>query len=145
MILFCGVDPGQSGGLSVLNEIGEPFWKPYSFKDQTPHDISNVFQELSQFDAICAFEKVHSMPRQGVASSFKFGHNTGVLAGIITAFKIKHYYISPQGWQKEMGCLTGGDKNVSKAMAQRLFPKLTVTHDIADSLIIAEYCRRTRT
>ena len=48
-------------------------------------------------------------------------------------------------WQKYLGCLTKGDKNVSKAKAQELFPDLKITHAIADSLLIAEYGRRVRT
>jgi len=41
-----------------------------------------------------------------------------------------------------MGCLTKGDKNVSKRRAQELFPALKVTHAIADALLIAEFARR---
>ncbi len=44
-------------------------------------------------------------------------------------------------WQKEMGCLTKGDKNVTKRRAQELFPTLKITHAIADALLIAEYGR----
>ena len=50
--------------------------------------------------------------------------------------------VLPQTWQGKMGCRTGGDKNISKAAAQRLFPKVTVTHAIADALLLAEYARR---
>jgi hypothetical protein len=41
-----------------------------------------------------------------------------------------------------MRCLTKGDKNVSKARAQELFPALKITHATADALLIAEYGRR---
>jgi hypothetical protein len=41
-----------------------------------------------------------------------------------------------------MQCLTKGDKNVSKAAAQRLWPKLKITHANADALLIAEYGRQ---
>jgi hypothetical protein len=44
-----------------------------------------------------------------------------------------------------MGCLTKGDKNVSKSRAQELFPSIKVTHAIADALLIAEHNRRTAT
>jgi hypothetical protein len=42
-------------------------------------------------------------------------------------------------WQKSLGCLTHGDKNVSKAAAQRLFPGMKITHATADALLIAYY------
>jgi hypothetical protein len=41
-----------------------------------------------------------------------------------------------------MGCLTKGDKNVSKRKAQELFPSTKVTHAIADSMLIAAYGRK---
>ena len=49
--------------------------------------------------------------------------------------------VSPVKWQTAMGCRTGGDKNVSKAEAQRLWPSLKITHRNADSLLLAEYAR----
>ena len=87
-------------------------------------------------------ENVHSMPKQGVASSFKFGRNFGNLEGLLTGSKIPFDYVTPQKWQKELGCLSHGDKNVTKSKAQRLFPHLKITHAIADALLIMEYCRK---
>lgn len=60
-----------------------------------------------------------------------------VLVGIGIPFEER----VPRVWQKIMGCLTGGDKNVSKARAQQLFPQIKVTHAIADSLLIASAAR----
>jgi len=91
----------------------------------------------------CCLEKVHSMPGQGVASSFKFGQGFGHLEMALTSAKIPFTYVTPQKWQKELGCLTGGNKNVSKSRAQQLFPHIKCTHAVSDALLIAEYCRRT--
>ena len=88
-------------------------------------------------------ERVHSMPGQGVASSFKFGQGFGNLEMALTAARIPFTYVTPQKWQKELGCLTKGNKNVSKSRAQQLFPHIKCTHAISDALLIAEYCRRT--
>jgi crossover junction endodeoxyribonuclease RuvC len=93
-----------------------------------------------QFFAI--IEKVHSMPKQGVASSFKFGQSYGFLRGCLVASGIPFEEVSPQVWQKELGCLSKGDKNVTKARAQSLFPQLRITHATADALLICEYARR---
>jgi hypothetical protein len=41
-----------------------------------------------------------------------------------------------------MKCRSGGDKKITKAAAQRLFPRMKVTHKNADALLIAEYGRR---
>ncbi len=82
------------------------------------------------------------MPKQGVTSSFTFGKNYGFLIGLLTAIQIPFKFVTPQQWQKGMQCLTKGDKNVSKSAAQRLWPKVKVTHAIADSMLIAEYGRK---
>jgi crossover junction endodeoxyribonuclease RuvC len=114
----------------TLTDLWEVFdeWNPDDFKRDTIH---------------CCLESVHSMPGQGVSSSFKFGRGFGNLEMALTAARIPYTYVTPQRWQKDLGCLTKGDKNVSKSRAQQLFPHIKCTHAIADSLLIAEYCRRT--
>lgn len=87
-------------------------------------------------------EQVHSMPGQGVASSFKFGQGYGSLEMALTAAGIPFERVTPQKWQKALGCLTKGQKNVSKRKAQELFPTMKVTHATADALLIAEWGRR---
>jgi len=81
---------------------------------------------------------------QGVVSTGKFMQQYGTLKGILTALHIPFELIRPIDWQKGMGCLTKGDKNISKAACQRLFPDIKATHAISDSLLIAEFCRRMR-
>lgn len=107
----------------------------------TERDIADWLAEHD--DAVAYIEKVHSMPKQGVASSFTFGRGFGVLIGALAALRIRYEFVTPQTWQKAMGCMSKGDKNVTKAAAQRLFPQVKVTHAIADALLIAEYGRRT--
>jgi len=82
------------------------------------------------------------MPGQGVASSFKFGQGYGSLEMALTAAGIPFERVTPQKWQKALGCLTKGQKNVSKRKAQELFPTMKVTHATADALLIAEWGRR---
>ena len=81
----------------------------------------------------------------GVTSSFTFGRGLGRLEALLTAHRIPYEEIAPGKWQRSLGCLTKGDKNVTKARAQQLFPGVKVTHYVADALLIAEYGRRART
>lgn len=147
MKLHLGIDPGASGGIAFIPHNNPA--KAWAVKmPETLADLWNVINEwdlsIDNCDAIHAcLESVHSMPGQGVASSFKFGRGFGNLEMALTAACIPYTYVTPQKWQKELGCLTKGDKNVSKARAQQLFPHIKVTHSIADALLIAEYCRRT--
>jgi len=86
---------------------------------------------------------VHYSTQMGVKSAFTFGEGYGRLQMALTALGIPYERVRPAAWQKAIGCMTKGDKNVSKRKAQELFPDLKVTHAIADALLIAEYNRRT--
>lgn len=139
MKTYIGVDPGQSGGVSFI-------WPDGTFSHpmpETERDIWEMFKVDNPNDYFAVIERVHSMPRQGVASSFKFGMSYGALRMALVASEIPFEDVTPQKWQKALGCLSGGDKNVTKQRAQSLFPQLKITHKTADSLLIAEYCRRT--
>mgnify|MGYP000349606282 CR=1 FL=1 len=138
---FIGIDPGQSGSIAVIFPSGNATWIKL---DSTDHDIAGWLQDI-QANSICRIERVSAMPKQGVSSTFKFGRSFGFLQGLLVAFQIPFELVTPQKWQAFMSCRTAGDKNVSKAAAQRLFPSLKITHANADALLIAEYCRRTAT
>ena len=149
-MIFLGIDPGKTGGISLhRGDIVEA----YGFTDKTPMDIYCVIRQYmrtglklaphSNEKPIAMIEKVHSMPKQGVASSFTFGKGYGFLLGCLTALEIPFEYVTPQKWQRYLGCLSKGDKNVTKQKAQELFPRLKITHAIADALLIGEYLKRT--
>ena len=80
---------------------------------------------------------------------FNFGHNFGMLEGLLIGAGIPYDRVTPQKWQKEFGLYRLPDetktakKNRHKELAKELFPTLNVTHATADALLIAEYCRRT--
>lgn len=139
---WLGIDPGASGGIGVIADEGH-----YAIK--MPATMADLWEFLSQEAKSCdgqifaVIERVHSMPKQGVASSFTFGEGYGALQMALTAAGIPFERVQPAKWQQVMACRTGGDKNVSKARAQELFPKLTITHATADALLIALYNKRT--
>ena len=87
---------------------------------------------------VCYLEKVHSMPKQGVKSMFTFGQNYGFVRACFHCFNIPFIEIAPKVWQKKLGCLTGGDKKVTRGKAQQLFPLVDpVTNAIADAMLLA--------
>lgn len=132
-----GIDPGWSGGIAKITSNGIPAAE--KFTNRTEHDILDILNDYLMFADVCYVEKVHSMPGQGVVSVFKFGHIYGFLRAIVMAHGIPMKEVSPLAWQTYMRCRTKGDKNVSKARAQQLFPSLTITHATADALLIASY------
>jgi hypothetical protein len=140
MKLYIGIDPGLSGGIAFVPETGTP----WAFKmPETDRDLIDLLSDaISLHAATALLELVHSSPQMGVKSAFTFGEGYGRLQATLTALRVPYERIRPQAWQKAMGCLTKGDKNVSKRRAQELFPTLKVTHATADALLIAEYNRR---
>lgn len=135
---YLGVDPGKSGAISIISPDAVLSYK----LDNTETDVWNWLNEnVDLLHSVATIENVHSMPQQSSQSGFTFGKNFGFLIGILTASSIPYKFVTPQKWQKGMQCLTGGDKNVSKAAAQRLWPRVKMTHAIADSMLIAEYGR----
>lgn len=146
---FIGIDPGQSGGIGVINGAGSYVDKmPDTERDLFNYLVSVVAQSScglrGECEIIAFIEQVHSMPRQGVASSFKFGMSYGMLRMALICTGIPFESVTPQKWQKELQCLSKGDKNVTKKRAQELFPQLKITHATADAILLAEYARRTR-
>jgi crossover junction endodeoxyribonuclease RuvC len=139
--LFCGIDPGRtSGGIAILDRKGGVVI--VQAMPDTERDTAELIEEFCGQIRMVALEKVGVMPGQGISSSGKFMRHYGFLEGLLIAFRLPYELIRPQQWQSGMGCLTKGDKNVTKAMAQRLFPTLKITHATADALLIAEHCRR---
>lgn len=137
-MIVLGVDPGQSGAIVRISQSGAIECCKLC---DTEREISDwLFTVGNPCHAF--IERVAARPGQGVSSMFKFGQGYGTVRGLLTALRIPFEEVTPQKWQKEMGCLSKGDKRVTRARAQQLFPNVKVTHSIADALLIAEWGRR---
>ena len=141
-----GIDPGKNGGIAWTTD-GKPCVEkmPETLQDlwDLVHDIRQGYPSARAGEPCKAYlEAVHSSPQMGVKSAFTFGNGFGHLEMALTAAQIPFERVRPQLWQKTMGCMTKGDKNISKRKAQELFPTMKITHATADALLIAEYGRR---
>ena len=144
--MIIGIDPGKRGALAIIADTGK-LLVIVDFSKNTEADIVEYI-ELTSYEGEKQFayvEKVHAIQPAGKVSNFKLGESFGTIKGILTALKIPFELVTPQKWQQAMGCMSKGDKNITKAKAQQLFPNIKITHNIADALLIAEYGRRTRT
>ena len=135
-MVYIGVDVGVAGGIVALDEGGYVI-----LAVKMPRTDSDLLSVLKFHNAVAVLERVSSSPQMGVKSAFTFGGGYRACKLALLANKIPYVEVSPQKWQRAMKCLTGGDKQVTKVMAEHLFPKTRVTHAIADALLIAEYCR----
>lgn len=144
-MIYIGVDPGANGAAVAITHAGQ-VEEVLRFKNATEADVACWFGDYdwrSGANLFVLLEQVHSMPKQGVASSFKFGRSYGFLRGVVVSHSIPFETVTPAKWQGALRCRTGGDKNVTKAKAQELFPHRKWTHADADAVLIAEFCRRT--
>jgi hypothetical protein len=142
-LLILGADPGKSGGLAVVSLSSDVTVEAHKMPE-TRNDLIDIIRMYGNKITRAYVERVRSSPQMGVTSAFTFGCNYERVVMALLCADISVEEITPQKWQKELGCLSGGDKNVTKARAQQLFPQLKVTHSIADALLIAEYGRRVR-
>lgn len=145
-----GIDPGASGGIAWISD-GKPCVEkmPETLQDlwELICDIRDGGEPRQRLDKavlghVAYIEQVHSSPQMGVKSAFTFGNGFGRLEMALTAAGIPFERVRPQVWQKSLGCMTKGDKNVSKRKAQELFPQLKITHATADAILLAEFGRR---
>ncbi len=151
--LFIGIDPGQNGGLAMIHpETGR--YTAVAMPDTRLQIITLLRMWHETFGATgttATVESVHSMPKQGVASTFKFGQGYGEVLGICTALGFKILEPTPQRWKKDiMPGMDRSDKNSSIQQAENLFPRVELVqprcrkpHDgAAEALLLAEWGRR---
>jgi len=140
MDLFLGLDPGRSGAVALVDQEGR-YAGSVNFT-QTMPDVTMWLLERVHDIRYGLIEKVASRTGQGVKSMFTFGRYYGRAEQLLCSSRIPHHAVLPADWEREMCCLTGGDKKVSKEAAQRLWPDAPITLKNADAILIAETARR---
>jgi len=146
-----GIDPGMKGAMTCVQTYNDSSVDTivYRFERMTRPEIVEVLWHYSNHsNAHAVLEKVHSMPRQGVASTFKFGESFGFIQGVLYSCKISFDLVTPQAWMKFYSMKKSKTesstqwKNRLKEVSQRYFPKKKITLDMADSMLIGLYCER---
>lgn len=142
-----GVDPGVRGGLALLRPDGSisrlVSLRPDMLEADVVDEVRIMVNLLKSYkSSACFFEKVGHMTGDGAQGSHTFGSIKGLLRGALLMAEVRPRDVYPQVWQAEMGCLTGGNKNVSKYRAMEIWPHERWTHAVADAALIGEYGRR---
>lgn len=147
MIGIIGMDPGAHGGMSFVSLDGSKR-ESYPFARITLSEVVDLLISYDlMYDLTVFIEEVHSMPKDGKASAFSFGKNYGTLLGIVTGLKIPRVDVLPLKWQMGLKLRVKGleyrdKKRALKAEAEKRFPRLNITLDTCDALLIAEYGRQ---
>ena len=154
---YIGIDPGLEGAVALIGDglvvvenvpVINVGGRKKTRREIDPVGCLFLLRELIAMghEHVAAIESVHSMPEQGVASSFTFGKGFGIWIGLITSLGIPFDLVTPQRWKKVMMDGMGKDKGASVYRARQLFPladlSLKKHHGRADALLIAEWRRR---
>jgi len=152
MPVILGVDPGVNGAIAYLfypnREIrlldipSIAIKKSGRSRKISKIDVRSLVQSLAflkKTDTRIAYiEDVHSMPKQGVSSSFTFGETKGILIGVLAALGCSYRLVSPNIWKKHFAL--SSDKKDVLFRARSLYPDLNITRpDQAEAIFILEY------
>ncbi|WP_018865111.1 hypothetical protein [Thioalkalivibrio sp. ARh3] len=148
--LYLGIDPGATGCLALLDADGGyidhllmPTIKIGSRNRVNGAAVAHWLQQSGEI-AHAFLERVQSMPKQGVASTFSFGHSAGLVEGVVAGAGIPLTLVTPQRWKKHAG-LIGSDKDAARSRAVQLYPGLRALdakgkgQALADALLIGRY------
>lgn len=139
------IDPGKEGGIALIGkEVTKAWPMPMAGNVPNTNEISKILREYEP--DLIIIESVHSMPGQGVASSFTFGRGFGRLETIPEVLGIPTELITPQRWKNSVLAGTAKDKAAAVEFCQRrhpsvdlILPRCRKPHDgMADALCMAE-------
>jgi hypothetical protein len=142
-MLFIGIDPGDTGGVAVLNDKDDTL--TFS-KYKRPFGSLLDELELEKNEHVILLEKVGASPQMGTTSAFTFGKNSGSIEEAILDRSLECYHLLPQEWQSHFDKekLKGDyDKKKQKLflLAKELFPNLKFPKYIADAILIAKFLK----
>ena len=148
--MIVGIDPGLSGAIALLDP---------TTRDVVVHDMPTVASKAGREETdlrnlalllvptgnlnIAVLEQVHAMPKQGVASTFRFGQNYGACQMAISGHGYDVRDVTPNTWKKHYRL--GSDGDASRAIAIQRFPQLAEQlkrkkdHNRAEAVLLALY------
>lgn len=149
-MVILGVDPGLvSGAWGLIDHHGG-----YMACGAIPHVDRRIdvvlwrqllLMAVGRQDVVVALENVHSMPGQGVASTFAFGRAVGAINAVLDLLQWRATLAEPRTWKRKMGVTA--DKSTSLVLARSLWPAAPLVrakdHGAAEALLLAEWLRRT--
>jgi crossover junction endodeoxyribonuclease RuvC len=121
-MIFAAIDPGAVHAAVAV------------FHDAVPVFVDDIRTVNGMLDAAAfahalsdmkvsqmVVENVHSMPKQGVASTFKFGMGAGIIHGVAGALRLPLTLVTPGQWKSFHGLRTA-HKEAARQLAIRKWP-----------------------
>ena len=147
-MVYLGIDPGFTGAWGLINHYGDYIGCGDMIHNDKWIDHNSVYREIclarDQDDMMIVIEAVHSMPKQGVSSSFKFGMAYGSAISLAQRFLVDWELVTPKVWKRDLGLTS--DKTDSLNMARQKWPEAPLKrikdNGRAEALLLAEWLRQ---
>jgi crossover junction endodeoxyribonuclease RuvC len=155
-----GIDPGIAGAVAVIEIVDGIDGTAPKFVDVIDIPVLGTAAK-TRVDAIglrnwvethhpdfAGVERAGSMPRQGVASAFKYGRAAGVIEAVVACCGIPMVLVEPSKWKRAFHL--NADKEASRQLAIQLFPHahdqlaLKKHHQRAEAMLIALFTANNR-
>lgn len=157
---YIGIDPGASGGVAVLTELG---LSTVAKLPDSERDVADLLRNATADPCVIVVEKVggyigggevcpackQARNRSPGSSMFNFGRGVGVIVGCLLSLGKDFAEVEPQQWQATLGlkrpksCSQVQWKRELKKRAAELYPQHKVTLSLCDALLIARYAKIT--
>ena len=146
-----GIDPGVHGAAAVIDVSDGVAPKlidcidlpTVGVKAKERIDVHVFYAWIdAQRPDYAAIERGGSMPKQGIASSFKFGRACGAIETTVALCNVPYTLTEPAVWKRRLG-LIGSDKEASRQLALQMFPSAAallarkMDHQRAEAALIA--------
>ena len=142
--LAIGIDTGKNGGICLISGTNMVAMKC----PLTIHSMTDIIRDIKDIEKdipiIACIEKNHSMPKQGVKSTWTFAYNSGAWEAILCSFNIPYILVPSQKWIKHYTVPKMDRpqrKKYLKELAISLYPthKKQITLATCDAILIAKY------
>ena len=145
-MLIVGIDPGSaSGAVAWAHADGHAAVSdlPLIAGTLDPHALRTLLLDTPEPATAVYVEHVSAMPKQGVASTFKFGRAVGAIWATVQLTGLRLELVTPTEWKRWHRI--GPEKEQARALAIRRFPALASDMarkkdaDRAEALLIADF------
>lgn len=137
MKTIIGIDPGLSGGIAVIDGLGDvtAYPMPVVGRELDTHRIRDILMPLSEDERLLVvIEKMQAGPVMGKTPTFRLGEQFGALKAICAVLDIPFVVVNPMEWKgKVLKGLpwkrTKGDTKKNKVSIQyvmRRYPRLSL-------------------
>jgi crossover junction endodeoxyribonuclease RuvC len=146
---FVSIDPGLSNAVAILDQHANLLFAteiaPIGEGARKRLPLAGLVELIEQYHATHAvIEDVGAMPKQGIATAFRFGRATGSFEGVLSALKIPTTFIRPAVWKKPLG-IAGATKEGARCLALQRWPSaahffpLKKHHNRAEAALLGAY------